>query len=102
MSEKNFAIMEAARNEAVDQYFKARPQLTVEPEWLNAYQKLFEAGFTRGWDKCKTDQAKREPLSETVLTELISDYGCRTNDWKDHIEFARAIEAAHSIGVNHE
>lgn len=47
MSEQYYAEMEAARNEAEDAYFKARPQL-----WGTAAERsIFRAGFERGFEK---------------------------------------------------
>jgi hypothetical protein len=47
MSELYYAEMEAARNKAEDEYFKARPQLMRSL----AEQALFRAGFERGFQK---------------------------------------------------
>ena len=41
---------ESARNEAMDSYFNARPQLMRTGE----QEKLFEAGFRMAWESAKT------------------------------------------------
>jgi len=44
-TEKEYAKMEAARNKASDDYFKARPQLEGGHN-----RKIFESGFDRAWE----------------------------------------------------
>ncbi len=45
--EERVIKFEAARNEAMDKYFTARPQLLRTREC----ERLFEAGFRMAWDK---------------------------------------------------
>lgn len=92
MNERDFAIMEAARNEALDQYFKARPQLTVEPEWFKAYQKLFEAGFTRAWDKVAKLTTERDELRAKL------EGGVRVEVYRDRFGELRAHQMKTSAG----
>ena len=48
MTEEQIAIKEAARNAAVDDYFKARPQLMR----TRHEECLVEAGFNAAWQAC--------------------------------------------------
>ena len=48
MTEEQIAIKEAARNAAVDEYFKARPQLMR----TRHEECLVEAGFNAAWQAC--------------------------------------------------
>ena len=62
------AQMEAARNEAEDEYFKARPQIDC-----NDRRKVFDAGFERAWavrqaeiDRLLSKDAGPDPLCEAL------------------------------------
>jgi hypothetical protein len=46
-----------------------------------------------------TGAAQRKPLTDEQIIEWVEsgEYNVITNDWASHIEFARAIEAAHGI-----
>ena len=39
----------------------------------------------------------REPLTDEEIVQLSQEWPPETNDWASHIDFARAIEAAHGI-----
>lgn len=92
------AEMEAARNEAEDAYFEARPQIDC-----NDRRKVFDAGFERGWEKVRpmwphglTD-TKIDEIAEKMpggLDGFLKQWGWR--------QFARAIEDAHGVGPNVE
>lgn len=56
------AIREAARNAALDEYFKARPQLM----WSRHEECLFEAGFDRAWQAAKSVPVVGEPVAWLV------------------------------------
>jgi hypothetical protein len=49
-----------------------------------------------------TGAAQRKPLTDEQIIEWVEsgEYNVITNDWASHIEFARAIEAAHGIKEN--
>lgn len=55
MSEEEIIKFEAARNEAMDKYFNARPQLMR----TGHDEKLFEAGFRMAW---KLNEVNDEPI----------------------------------------
>ena len=46
-------------------------------------------------------QAKLEPLSDDKIAEICAECAASAHQWDDLL-FARAIEAAHGIGTNHE
>lgn len=92
------AEMEAARSEAEDAYFAARPQIDC-----NDRRKVFDAGFERAWEKARpmwpnglTD-GKIDSIAEQMpggLDGFLKQWGWR--------QFARAIEDAHGMGPNVE
>lgn len=45
------AIQEGHKNKSRKEYFEARPQLT------SADEKMFDAGFDRGWEAAKENQS---------------------------------------------
>ena len=46
---------------------------------------------------------ERQPLTEEQIIRIMQDeINVNYNCWADHIEFARAIEAAHGIGAEHD
>lgn len=62
------AQMEAARNDAEDKYFQARPQIDC-----NDRRKVFDAGFERAWavrqaeiDLLRSQSAGPDPLCEAL------------------------------------
>lgn len=69
-SERERAIQEAHRNESVEKYFKARPQLDFTHN-----RSLFEKGFDAAWQVALNNQVQQEPVeaaeeSKTIMTEL--------------------------------
>ena len=38
-----------------------------------------------------------KPLTDEQIIQLAQEWPAETNDWASHIDFARAIEAAHGI-----
>ena len=49
-------------------------------------------------DEAREALAQPEPmeLTDKEILEVMQDgNGCRQNDWQDHIDFARAVIAAH-------
>lgn len=49
--EKQVIEFESARNEAIDKFYAARPQLERAPQW----DFLFEAGFRMAWELLKRE-----------------------------------------------
>ena len=45
----------------------------------------------------KNDVSERKPLTDKQIVQLSLEWPAETNDWASHIDFARAIEAAHGI-----
>lgn len=96
MDEREIAIKEAKACAASDSYFEARPQLKFD-----SYQRVFEAGFARGWD------AARPTHPNGLSDEQIDAIGAAMEGgvsgfltawgWQ---QFARAIETAHGLGTN--
>jgi hypothetical protein len=63
VSERYYAEMEAARNEALDAYFAARPQLMRTPD----EERIFRAGFERAFESLW-----KEPTYEEIRVGLSS------------------------------
>ena len=45
----------------------------------------------------KRPPAQRKPLTDEEIIQFAQECPAETNDWASHIDFARAIEAAHGI-----
>jgi len=96
------AIREAARNAAVDEYFKARPQLMR----TRHEECLVEAGFNRGWQAAQSVQSKSVPVvGEPVGFILIYEDGGKSLTFHDNTgelsdgwsQHKLVIQPAHSI-----
>lgn len=90
------AEMEAARNEAEEAYFAARPQIDGHDR-----RKVFDAGYERGWEKVRPahplglGDARIDAIAESMpggMEGFLKSWGWR--------QFARAIEEAHGLGPN--
>ena len=82
-AQPNYALMEAAMNEAVDAYFKARPQI----DGLDM-RRVFEAGFKAAWKPVEVIEAPAQlvmPTREEVEAEPI-----------DEAEMAAQVERLHN------
>ena len=51
--EKEQALLESARLEAMNEFFKYRPWFERTSGTHNCTERLFEAAFRRGWDNSK-------------------------------------------------
>lgn len=96
MGEQEIAIKEGECLGASDDYFKARPQLLHD-----GYQRVFEAGFARGWDAARPlypnglSDFQIDTIGES-MPDGVSGF-LKTWGWR---QFTRAIEEAHGLGIN--
>ncbi len=94
MSELYYAEMEAARNEAEDAYFKARPQI----EFTGLHRTLFRVGFERAFQLLWNQRA-----ADSIDVVAASDYDAIAARLAEEIENAATYKQERDeIVVNYE
>ena len=82
---------------------KPKPE-PVGYAWIvgDQIQKLSDAKLNKSFVPLYTTPPTREPLSDEQIDALVPWQGDPKDPYFSRIEFARAIEQAHGIGVNHD
>ena len=62
-TEEMIIEFESARNDAIDKYFIARPQLVRTKE----SERLVESGFRMAWNKLKREQSSQEDIEQAHM-----------------------------------
>ena len=98
MDEQEIALREGEMIGAEDAYFKARPQIDC-----NDRRKVFQSGFTRGWDAARPDypHGLRDGEIDAIAEQMPGGLDGFLKQWGWR-QFARAIEDAHGVGPNTE